>query len=266
MTELPGEPVWIELFTADPERAASFYGALLGWTVHDPGPEYGGYLLFHRDGAPVAGCMVRDASDTDDAGSGGADTDTGTDTWSVYLETTDATAAAAAAEEHGGRVVVPPMAVGDLGSMVVLEDPGGATVGGWQPGSHAGFAARGEVGAPTWFDLLTTAYPESIGFYERVFGWRTDTMSDTAEFRYTTLGSGDDARAGIMDGSGFLAAMRTPSHWQLHLRVADADAAAESVTMLGGEQVTPLEDSPYGRLCRVADPGGATFMVMAHPA
>lgn len=254
MPQLDGRPIWIELFTADPERAASFYGGLLGWTVHDPGPEYGGYLLFHRDGVPVAGCMVRDPGGTD------------IDTWSVYLETSDVAGTATAAEEHGGRVVVPAMTVGDLGTMVVLEDPGGATVGGWQPGSHAGFSAGGEVGAPTWFDLLTTAYAESIGFYEHVFGWQTDTMSDTAEFRYTTLGSGDDARAGIMDGSGFLAAMRMPSHWQLHLRVADADATAESVATLGGEQVTPLEDSPYGRLCRVADPGGATFMVMAHPA
>ncbi len=39
-------------------------------------------------------------------------------------------------------------------------------------------------------------------------------MSDTAEFRYTTLGRDNDEKAGVMDASGFLPA-EVPSFWSV---------------------------------------------------
>ena len=53
-------------------------------------------------------------------------------------------------------MLVEPMQVGDQGHMAFLADPAGATVGVWQPREHQGFAAaRGAVGAPTWFETLS---------------------------------------------------------------------------------------------------------------
>ena len=43
-----GAPCWVDLFTSDPEKSRIFYSELFGWTVEDPGPDYGGYVNFHE--------------------------------------------------------------------------------------------------------------------------------------------------------------------------------------------------------------------------
>ena len=129
-----GAPCWVDLFTSDPDKSRAFYGRLFGWTSEDAGEEYGGYINFFKDGVPVAGCMRNDGS-------------SGTpDLWSVYLATDDAQATGDAAVENGGQVLVPAMKVMDLGTMVVVTDPGQAAIGAWQPGLHHGFGILAEPG------------------------------------------------------------------------------------------------------------------------
>jgi len=77
-TLVAGAPCWNDLYSSDPDRAADFYGALFGWTAMDPGPEYGGYRIFQKDGKVVAGIMKND-------GEQGVP-----DMWTVYLMTDDA--------------------------------------------------------------------------------------------------------------------------------------------------------------------------------
>jgi predicted enzyme related to lactoylglutathione lyase len=113
-----------------------------------------------------------------------------------------------------------------------------------------------------WFELLTRDYDGSVAFYRTVFGWDAHTMSDTAELRYTTLGEGDDALAGIMDGTGNLPG-GVPSHWAVYLGVEDTDKAVVRVEELGGTVTSPPLDSPYGRLASVTDPTGAAFHLMS---
>jgi predicted enzyme related to lactoylglutathione lyase len=244
-----GAPCWIDLFTADTDRARAFYGSLFGWTAEDTGPDFGGYINFSKDGHRVAGCMRNDGQ-------------SGTpDVWSVYLRTNDASATVAAGEVHGGATIVPAMAVGDLGSMAVVVDSAQAAIGMWQPGSHIGFGVMGQPGAPSWFELHTRGYDAAVGYYRDVFGWDTRTMSDTADFRYTTLGEGDAALAGIMDASAYLPD-GAPSSWHVYFQVADADAAVASIVELGGAIVMAPEDTPYGRIAMATDPTGAMFKVM----
>ena len=162
-----GTPCWVELLTSDPGRSQEFYGRLFGWTVEDPGADYGGYKNFQLKGERVAGCMRND-------GEAGIP-----DLWSVYLAVDDAEAAVARAAEHGGQAMVPAMDVMTLGRMAVVVDPGGAVIGMWQPGDHRGFGFVGEPGAPSWFELHTRAYEPSLAFYRAVFGWNTRTSRAT---------------------------------------------------------------------------------------
>ena len=74
------------------------------------------------------------------------------DVWSVYLASDDAKATVDAAADHGGKVLVPAMDVQELGTMAVVTDVGGATIGVWQPGLHKGFGVFGEPGTPAWFE------------------------------------------------------------------------------------------------------------------
>ncbi len=244
-----GAPCWIDLQSSDAARAKSFYGDLLGWSVQEAGPEYGGYANFASGEHLVAGCMQADPS------SGPADV------WAVYLATSDVDALATRVGEHGGQTVVPPMDVMDLGRMAFFLDPGGAGIGAWQPGEHKGFGVLAEAWSPSWFELHTTSYDASVDFYRDVFGWDTHTMSDDPAFRYTTLFEGEAAAAGIMDRAG--AEPAVDPHWAVYLGVDDTDAAVEKLTGLGGSLLDGPQDTPYGRVATVSDPMGATFQLVA---
>jgi len=243
-----GAPSWIELFTADTDRARAFYGELFGWTVEESGPEFGNYALFLRDGEPVAGLMKNEIGVPD--------------MWSVYLHSADVAATVASARAHGGEVVVAPMQVADRGHMAVVTDPSGASIGVWQPLGFAGFAARAEDRAPSWFELHTTGYEEAVRFYREVFGWSTHEVSDTPEFRYTTLGQGDDALAGIMGATGHCDGQ--PSTWVFYVQVDDTDATLARALELGAGRLpdTGPHDTPYGRLAVLADPAGVLLSLV----
>ena len=244
-----GAPCWLDLLTTDKAGAEKFYGALFGWTAEQGDQEkYGGYVTFSKDGQPVAGCMDND-------GSSGMP-----DLWNVYLASADAAATVKSATEHGGRVYMEPMAVPEQGTMAMVGDPGGSAVGVWQPGPFTGIGTIQEPGTPGWFELFTRSYEQVVGFYRDVFGWETQTASDTPEFRYTTLGSGDVQAAGIMDASGVPDEERAV--WSVYFAVDSADDTAARATELGGKVVRPPEDTPYGRLATLADPTGAAFKVI----
>lgn len=242
-----GAPCWIDLGTPDQAASRAFYGELFGWTSDDPGPEFGGYVNFVRDGVMVAGCMQGEA---------------GTTGWGVYLATPDIAETLAAVPEHGGAVTMPAQEVGDLGSMAFVTDPGGGTVGLWQPGQHAGFGVYGEVGSPTWFELHTSAYAPSVEFYAGACQWDARTMADEPGFRYTTYGEGEDALAGIMDASVYLPEGASLAEWSIYFGVDDADKTVAQAQSLGATVIDQPEDTPYGRLATLADPHGARFKIM----
>ncbi|MGA2531250.1 MAG: VOC family protein [Acidimicrobiales bacterium] len=243
-----GSPCWVDLWTSDVEGSRRFYSELFGWKAEDPSPEFGGYFMFTRDGVPVAGGMG-------DMGDMKAD-----NTWKVFLETDDLAKALETSESLGAQVIAPAMAVADLGSQAVLVDPTGAVFGAWQPGTFPGFTVFGEHGALSWCELLTREYEKAVEFYRASFGWDTATVSDTDEFRYTTLHheTGEAELAGIMDAAGFLPEA-IPSHWSIFWEVDELDAAVAKLIALGGSVVSEARDTPYGRLGGVTDPTGAQF-------
>jgi predicted enzyme related to lactoylglutathione lyase len=240
-----GAPCWVDLMSSDPAKSTAFYGDLFGWVAEEPNADFGGYTNFVKDGDRVAGLMQ-------------AQPDMGaSDVWSVYLSVDDAAATVEAARAAGSGVLDEPMAVGDLGTMAVVTDPGGAVIGMWQPGTHRGglFAADG---APCHVELHTRDYDASVAFYESVFGWKSEPVGDTPDFRYTLLDIADGENAGIMDASGFLPD-GVPAHWAVYFSVTDVDATLAKVATLGGATVMPGEDTPYGRLATAADATGAMF-------
>ena len=251
LSDVPGHPIWVELYTSDPPAAAAFYARLFGWTAEDAGPDYGGYLTFQRDGGAVAGCMVNDPPH--EHGTTG-----GVNSWSVYLESNDAEATVRMAEANGGAISIEPMQVGDLGHMAFVTDPGGALVGIWQPGRHEGIASRAEPGAPAWFELFTADYAAALDFYTNAFGWNVHTVTDTDEFRYSTLGKDEEALAGVMDVSG----TDDPEGWSVYFAVADTDETVAVAEDAGGAVLRPAEGTPYGRMAWLADPHGARFKVL----
>ncbi|HEY3833017.1 MAG TPA: VOC family protein [Acidimicrobiia bacterium] len=244
-----GAPCWVDLLTSDQEASKQFYGEIFGWTVDDPGPEFGGYVNFLRDGVQVGGCMRNDGTSAQP------------DVWSVYLAVDDAQANVDRAAAHRGQTHLPPMPVADLGVMAMVADAGGAAIGLWQPGLHKGFGVYGESGTPSWFELHTRAYDASLEFYRDVFAWNLELTADTPEFRYALLEIDGEALAGVIDASSFLPE-GVPPHWAVYFGVDDADATLERVEKLGGAVVQRAEDTPYGRLAAAVDSTGAGFRLL----
>ena len=244
-----GAPCWIDLFSSDTEKAKEFYGGVFGWTTEMQREEFGGYFTFLQDGKTVAGCMAND-------GQQGMP-----DAWTTYLTTDDVGRTAADAKAKGGQVHLEPMQVAENGSFAIIGDPGGAGIGAWQPDQVTGFEIWDEPGAPKWFELHTQSYDAAVDFYRDVFGWNTNTYSDEPDFRYTTLRSGADDLAGIMDASQ-LSDGAAPG-WTIYFGVEDTDAALERVVELGGKVTQEAKDTPWGRLAQAADPTGTAFKLMA---
>lgn len=241
-----GAPCWIDLMTSDAQRSREFYGALFGWDATDPVEEFGGYFQFLKDGRPVGGCMM-------DPSVPGM--------WSIYLNTDDAQKAVETAQANGGVVLAGPDAVGNLGTMVFLGDPGGAGIGAWQPNTFHGIGVLSEVNAPAWFELHTRAYGDALDFYRNVFGWNTRTEGDTDEFRYSVMVQGEEMYAGVMDATAFQPE-DTPGAWSVYFQVDDVDAVLARATELGAEVTRAAEDTPYGRLAEAVDPMGARFKLV----
>lgn len=248
----PGAPCWIDLMTTDTDKAKKFYGELFGWTFEAGDQEtYGGYITASRNGKSVAGMMQKTA---EQAGF--------PDVWSTYLRADDAAATAEAVKAHGGQVYMEPMEVPEQGKMAMFADVGGASIGVWEPREMKGFQLVAEPGAPAWHELHTKDYAAAVKFYQDVFGWDTDVMSDTPDFRYTTLGAAETAKAGIMDASRYLPA-GVPANWQVYFAVQDTDATAAQAASLGATVVQAPEDTPFGRIATLSDPTGAMFKIVA---
>jgi uncharacterized protein len=246
-----GAPCWADLWTSDVEGVRRFYAELLGWEADEPNPEFGGYFMFKRNGVPVAGAM------------GGMPDMPAQNIWKIYLATDDISGAVKTAEAEGAQISVPPSAVADLGVQAVLVDPTGAGFGIWQPGTFPGFTVLDEPGTPSWFELFTTDYAGALRFYRSVFGLAADTLSDTDDFRYSTLRhpDGEEQLGGIMDARG-----ADGSYWTLYWETGDIDAAVATLLSLGGAVVQEATDTPYGRMATVTDPAGAAFKLRQGPA
>ena len=244
-----GHPIWIDLLSTDLEAAKHFYGELLGWTFEDRGEAFGNYHIIQKDGQDVGGAMQRVAGMHDGS----------PDNFSVYLSTDDAHATAERAVAAGGRIAVPPMQVGDQGTMLGVIDAAGSYVGAWQPAARTGITATG-AGAPVWFELMTTYFDLAVPFYQHVFGFEAAPLG---EGRYVTNGTGEAASSGICDAAAWFAA--GTSFWRAYLAVDDLDAAVATVQRLGGALVDGPVDSPYGRVATVVDNQGVMFQLLQPP-
>jgi predicted enzyme related to lactoylglutathione lyase len=113
----PGQFSWNELVTTDVEGATAFYSSLFGWTTTAFSPEY---TLFKKDGRDVAGLMK-----TPQPGMPAQ--------WVAYITVEDVDATAGKAETLGGKIILAPMDVPDVGRIAVLLDPQNAPIGIFKP-------------------------------------------------------------------------------------------------------------------------------------
>ncbi len=108
---------WNELMTTDVDAAKSFYSSLFGWKMEDMQTNDMGYTIAKTGDKEMAGIMGMppEAGDMPPA-------------WGAYVTVDDVELSAAQAEKLGGKVILPPRDIPDVGRFCVICDPQGATL------------------------------------------------------------------------------------------------------------------------------------------
>lgn len=253
MTEMtaytPGAFCWVELATSDAAAAKKFYSELFGWTPVDmpAGPDMI-YTMCQVDGKYVAALFQPGPDDPTPPH------------WGSYVSVTSADEIAARAKSLGGTVLAEPFDVLEVGRMAVIQDPSGAVVSAWQPGSHIGAQLVNQPGAFSWNELLTNDTDRAGQFYSELFGWKAQTQ-EMEGGNYTIFMNGEQMNGGMMQIRPEWGPM--PPNWLVYFTVADCDASADKAKALGGQLLAPPMDIPdIGRMAWVQDPQGAVLSII----
>ncbi len=108
---------WNELMTTDVDAAKTFYTSLFGWKMEDMQTNDMGYTIAKSGDKEMAGIMGMppEAGDMPPA-------------WGAYVTVDDVERSAAQAEKLGGKILLSPRDIPDVGRFCVICDPQGATL------------------------------------------------------------------------------------------------------------------------------------------
>jgi predicted enzyme related to lactoylglutathione lyase len=115
-----------------------------------------------------------------------------------------------------------------------------------------------------WYELMTTDLDGAEAFYTNVVGWTAQPFDAGPGMpRYTVMNVGERGVAGLMTLPEDAAKMGMPPAWLGYIHTKDVDASTQSLKNAGGTVHREPDDIPsVGRFAVVADPQGATFMLM----
>jgi predicted enzyme related to lactoylglutathione lyase len=114
-TKIHGSFSWNELITTDVEGAKTFYSALLGWTMEDNLCGGMAYTMLKTGEQEVGGIMAVPAEAKGMP-----------PMWGSYVTVDDMQHCLKQTETLGGKVIVPPRDIPEIGQFCVIQDPQGA--------------------------------------------------------------------------------------------------------------------------------------------
>ncbi|RAM36903.1 VOC family protein [Arthrobacter globiformis] len=254
-----GELCWTDVQTPDVAAAKAFYAAVFGWRYEDlPTPDGRSYAKAFLDDDVVA--TVAPQPQQGDAQRPAQ--------WNIYFATDDARSTAEEADHAGGSVQFGPEDIGDTGSMVFVEPPGGGATGVWQAGTHPGSGRHNEPGAFAWAELLTPEPQAAVGFFQQLFGHAVTEYPQDDGGTYTTLMVNGAEVAGIApapqeDDDEDRDGEPGSRGWQVYFGVSSVKEAVLSAVAAGAEVlVEPEFDDDGGIIATLKDPQGGVFSVL----
>ena len=114
---------WNELITDDPEKSGAFFSELLGWGRKKMETQMGTYTVFTKDSKEVGGMMKPPPPQQCPCGCESCPPG-----WYAYITVDDVDASAAKAAELGGKVLMQPFDIPDVGRICAIADPTGTSV------------------------------------------------------------------------------------------------------------------------------------------
>ncbi|MEO6718418.1 MAG: VOC family protein [Novosphingobium sp.] len=258
MANPTGGFIWYELMTGDPDNAARFYEAVVGWKFStQSNPQAGDidYRHISRSDSGAGGGVLRL---TEDMTSHGA-----RPMWAGYIHVADVDNAVDAIKADGGTVTMPPMDL-PVGRMAMVADPQGAPFYVMTPVPPPGQPdAKSDVFSPDqpqhvrWNELRSSDPDAAVAFYTKHFGWTQQgdmDMGPMGKYRFIQH-----------EGTGIGAIMGKPAElpmslWGYYIGVDDIDRAIEAIKVQGGKIIHGPMEIPGGEFSLDGiDPQGAVF-------
>lgn len=241
---------YANLQTTDLDAARSFYTSLFGWSVDEvPMADDRVFAIFKKSGRTTAAAIARPPERRD----GGARA-----MWTPYFTVRHVDQLTEEARRTGATVRSEPFDLGSAARTSVIEDPGGALFGLWEPRDGIGAEVMFEPNTLTWTACASKDVEAARSFYCGLFGWSFREMPMEGGGTYSVF-----EREGLdrlVAGLGPLPVDGMPPSWLDYFRVASCDDAAAAAHSLGGEvRNGPIDRPQVGRIAIVADPQGATF-------
>jgi predicted enzyme related to lactoylglutathione lyase len=112
--------VHVELNTTDVAKAKAFYGKLFNWQLEDVAMEKGPYTMI-QVGEGTGGGILKHPMPGEPS------------VWLAYVQVDDIAAATQKAKSLGAKIVKDVTEIRDYGSLSIITDPTGATLGLWKP-------------------------------------------------------------------------------------------------------------------------------------
>jgi predicted enzyme related to lactoylglutathione lyase len=181
--------------------------------------------------------------------------------WNIYVAVASADATAKRAKELGGKLLMEPFDVMDVGRMAIIEDKQGARICIWEAKKHIGAELINEPGTLCWAELDTNDTNSAGSFYTALFGWGKKGGGQAAnETAYTEWQQGGKSIGGMMTIPKEWGPV--PPNWLVYFAVSDVDASAKKAGDLKGAAIVPPTNIPdMGRFAVLRDPQGAVFAV-----
>lgn len=248
MAASDGRFVWYELMTTDTSAAKKFYPAVTGWSTQAFDKSY---EMWTSGGTPLGG-MMNLSGDQKKRGI--------PPHWLPYVGVSSVDATTAQAGKLGGKALVPPTDIPDVGRFSVIADPQGAVIGIYSsknPAANGDFSP--EVGEFSWHELMTTDYVAASDFYRQLFGWEKIDEFDMGPMGiYHMYGKNGQMYGGMFNKSPDM----PPPMWWCYVRVNDVNTAVDAVKKGGGQVMNGPMEVPGGDwIAQCADPQGANFAV-----
>ena len=251
-----GAPVWYELMATDAEGAKAFYDAVVGWTIGEAAPEFNGYRMIDRSDGKQAGGVLPLTDEMQQHGARPA--------WLGYIAVDNVDEAVAAIERAGGKALMPPFDIPNVGRIAMVADPQGAPFYIIKPIPPAGRENEQSdvfsVDQPQhvrWNELSTTDSDGAVAFYTQQFGWTQEGEMDMGEMgKYRFIHN-----RGVRIGAIMPKPPQAPhTAWTYYIGVDDIDRATEAVKSGGGQIINGPMEIPGGEFAANGiDPQGALF-------
>ncbi len=108
---------WCELMTTDTTAAEAFYRQVFGWVLEDTPVSGIPYRTIKVGDQQVGGMMSMPPNSPEMPPA-----------WGLYVTVADVETSVKLVEELGGKVLMPPTDIADVGKFAIIQDPQGAAL------------------------------------------------------------------------------------------------------------------------------------------